>query len=128
MPFKEESFEGASGRVCFNQTNRQLITVAKHVGRNGVEGVEGYLDGICWMRFHTEAYLFHTNGHDHEGLAIRREQPVARAQDGAYGVSDTRHCDGFPFDRRDSVVIPIQFEDGRETEHHTILALPSTRE
>ncbi len=61
MTFNEGSFERAPGRVCFIHTNRQLITVAKLVRRNGVEGVEGYLVGICWMGFRKEAYHFHTN-------------------------------------------------------------------
>ena len=97
MPVKEELLKGASGRISFDRINRHFISVPKHVGRDGVEGVEGYSDGPCGMRSHLEAYLIHTEGHDQERFAIRREQPVPGTQGVPYGVSDTRHRGVFPF-------------------------------
>ena len=62
MPVEEEPFKGALGRISFDRINRHFISVPKHVGRDGVEGVEGYSDGTCGMRSHLEAYLIRTEG------------------------------------------------------------------
>ena len=99
MPVEEEPLKGALGRISFDRINRHFITVPKHVGRDGVEGVEGYSDGPCGMWSHLEAYLIHTERLDQEWLVVRREQPVPGTQGFPYGISDTRHRDVFPFDR-----------------------------